>query len=148
MAPVLGAVRGLDYRLDRASLSVLPDHPSQGAVNRVAEVGRIDDQALLAAPHVDQDLFQWRVGDCAEGGADAAVGGIDTGDSFDVDDPVQSGDEVGQVVVGGAQEDRAFKRFVEQRREGSGLTVDRSCGALLGSPLDLGVNHNPFLNSG
>ena len=39
---------------------------------------------------------------------------------------VQGGDEVGQVVVGGAQVDRAFERFVEQRREGPGLAVDRA----------------------
>jgi hypothetical protein len=32
-----------------------------------------------------------------------------TGDGFDVDDPAQGGDEVGQVVVGGPEVDGAFQ---------------------------------------
>ncbi len=40
-------------------------------------------------------------------------------DGFEVDEAVQGEDEVGQVVVGGAQVDRAFQGFVEQRGEGA-----------------------------
>jgi hypothetical protein len=37
---------------------------------------------------------------------------------------VQGDDDVGQIVVGGAQEDGAFERFVKQRAQGPwrGLT--------------------------
>ena len=47
-------------------------------------------------------------GTSLEGRPDAAVGGVDPGGGLDVDEAVQGEDEVGQVVVGGAQVDGAW----------------------------------------
>jgi hypothetical protein len=39
---------------------------------------------------------------------------------------MQVEDQVGQLVIGGPQEDRALKGLIEQRSEDTHLTVDRS----------------------
>ena len=43
--------------------------------------------------------------------------------------PLQVEDQVGKIVVGGAQVDGAAQRFVQERGEGSRLAVDRALGA-------------------
>ena len=51
-------------------------------------------------PCIVRTNFETRgVGDRFEAGADAAFVGVDAGDRFDVDEAVQGGDQVGQVVV-------------------------------------------------
>ena len=57
--------------------------------------------------------------------------GVDAGDRFEVDADfaVQGEDEVGQVVAGGPQEDRALERFGEQRGVGLDVAVDGALGA-------------------
>ena len=55
-----------------------------------------------------------------EGRADAALVAVDPADQVDVHLAFEVGDQVRQRVVRGAQVDRAFERFAEQRREGAG----------------------------
>ena len=80
----------------------------------LAEVGAVDQQALLAALHFEDELGDRGVGDGFEGVADPPVlDRVDAADEGDVDlVVVQGGDQVGQVVAGGAQVDRALERFV------------------------------------
>ena len=49
-----------------------------------------------------------------------AVDGVDLAVEIDVDLAVEGGDEVGQLVRGGAQVDRAFEGLFEQRGFGLG----------------------------
>ena len=56
---------------------------------------------------------------------------VDVADQVDVDlAVVQGGDQVGELVFGGAQEDRAFERFVEDRGDRLAVAVDRAGRAL------------------
>ena len=66
--------------------------------------------------------------------------GVDPAHHVDVDDAVQGRDQVGQLMVGGAQVDRAFERFVEQGRGRPGVAVFGSFGAGLGGELDPGAD--------
>ena len=116
----------LHSRLQGQLFAVVSLEARGGAMLAEAEVGRVDREALVAALHVDHDFGDRPVGDFGEGDADAAVLGIDAGDGFEVDQAVQSGDQVGQLVAGGAQEDGAFQGFFEQRREGADVAVDGS----------------------
>ena len=66
--------------------------------------------------------------------------GVDAAVQDDVDLAVQVGDQVGQLVGGGAQVDRAFERLVEQRRDGRGVAVDRARRAGVGGELHPGAD--------
>ena len=95
---------------------------------------------MLAAGQDHRELRDRHVGDAVEGGADAAFEAVDPADEVDVDLALEVGDEVRQRVVRGAQVDRAFERFAEQRREGPGAAVDRFLRAVVGGELDPGAD--------
>lgn len=92
------------HRPDFVTLAVVSVKHHIGAILLRAEVGGIDDQALMAALHLHDSFADGGVGDTAQGGADTALLGVDPGDDFDVDLPMQGKDQVGQLVIGGPQE--------------------------------------------
>ena len=67
----------LSSGLDVVGLAVLAVELHRGAVGALADVGRVLKEALLAALQGDDDLGDRRVGDGFEGGAEAAVDGVD-----------------------------------------------------------------------
>ena len=69
-----------------------------------------------------------------------ALVGVDPADQGDLDLAVQVGDQVGQLVGGAAQVDRAFDRAVEQRRRRFGEAVDARRRAGVGGELDPGAD--------
>ena len=80
------------------------------------------------------------VGDGFEGGADAALLGVDPSDQVDVDLAMERGDEVGQRVVRAPEVDRAAQGLLRERRGRGGEAVDRAFGALIGGELDPGAD--------
>ena len=90
-----------------------------------AGVGRVDQQALLAAVHVEDELLHRHVRHSVEHRLQPAVLGADHAAQLHVDLAVQVGEQVRQVVVGGDEVDVALELFVEQRRDRFRLTVDR-----------------------
>ena len=75
----------------------------------LAEVEGVLQQALLAARQGEDELRHRHVGDRVVGGPDAAAEAVDAANQVEIDLAVQSGDEIRQRVLGGAQVDRAFQ---------------------------------------
>lgn len=64
-----------------------------------AEVGGVDEEALLAAGHDQFEFGDRGVGDRLEGVADAAADGVDVACEVDLDLAAEAGDEVGEFVA-------------------------------------------------
>jgi hypothetical protein len=107
-----------------------------GTGGGLAEVAGVDEEALFAAGHGQGEFGDGDVGDGVESGADAAVDGVDASDQVGGDLAAEEGDEVGQRVIGGAQDEVTFNRVVEQGRDRLGVTVDRGGGTGVGAELD------------
>jgi hypothetical protein len=93
---------------------------------------------VAAATHQHREAFDRRVGKIVEEGADATpLGRADA--PFD-DDPdrarTQVGNQIGQLVVRGAQVDLAAQGFVQEGRVGDGAAVGRAGRA--GTGVELG----------
>jgi hypothetical protein len=131
-------------RPQRQRPAVVGPEAGDGAVGSLAEVCRVDDQALAAALHGEDEPADRGVGGVFEDVAYAAVDRVYAAVEVKLDrqggGTVQHRHQVGQVVGGGAQVDRAFQGLVEQRREGAGVAVDRSLRAGGGGELDAGAD--------
>ena len=93
----------------------MPDEPRRGMLGTGTKVGRVDEQTLLGALHRQDGLGDGGIWNRLESAAQATGDGVNPGDGVDVDDPMQGGNEVGQVVVDGSEVDRSFEGLVEQR---------------------------------
>src|ERR1044072_9732158 len=138
LAP-LGAL-GPNQRAQAAAPAVVGGEGQVRSRVTEAEVAAVDDQALLAALEADDDFRDGGVGGAGEGGADAAVLRVDAGDGLDVDQASQVQYDVGQVVVGGAEGDRAPQRFLQQGRVGDCPSIDGALGATVGGELHAGAD--------
>jgi hypothetical protein len=79
-----------------ALLAVLPGEAHVGAVGAFAEVGRVDEEALLLPAEGEGGPFDGSVGESFEGGAQLAFDRVDAADEVDVDLlAAQRGDHVG-----------------------------------------------------
>src|SRR5512146_2082211 len=101
-----------------------------------AEVARVDQQALAAALHVEDELAHRHVRGVVEHGFEATVRGADHAAQLDRNLAVQVDQHVRQRVAGRGQVDRALEHFVEQRRACLGVPIDRVLRAFLGGQLD------------
>ena len=96
----------------------------------LAEVGRVDQEALLAAFHVEDELLHRHVRHVVEHGLQPAVLGADHAAQLDVHLAAQVGDQVRQLVVGGDQVDRALQLACSSSGVlRFGVAVDRACRA-------------------
>ena len=64
---------------------VLGGHLCRGPMGAAADVGGVAEQALRPALHRQDELGDRGVGDDFEGGADAAVDGVDAADQVDLE---------------------------------------------------------------
>src|SRR5215203_3711731 len=89
----------LHQRLGERALAVVAGELGPGPRPGLAELGVVDEQALVAALHREDEPGDRRVGDRPEGVADPRVDRVDPAGEVDVDLPVERGDQVGQGVV-------------------------------------------------
>src|SRR4051794_29901918 len=76
----------LHHGVELVALAVLALEGRLGAVLGLADVDAVDDQPLLAALHLEDELADRGVGHPFEGAADAALlGRVDAADQVDVD---------------------------------------------------------------
>lgn len=93
-------------RSRRDATSILSGYPNGSAVLMATESRRVDEKALLATSHLQDELRHWGVGDPIEGGADApCLVGVDAPDEIDIEFSPQGSDQVGKRVVGAPQVD-------------------------------------------
>src|SRR5881394_682059 len=102
------AAAGPHLRFARVPATVVAAHLNAGVGFVPTEVATVDDQAFFGALHLDYDFGDRGVGKVFKAGADTTFDRVDAGNRFEVDQAVQVGDEVGQVVIGGAQVDGSF----------------------------------------
>src|SRR5215207_7209316 len=141
LAPALLPAPGPHHRPEVVEPAVVGVHLHGGAVGAGAEVDVVLQQAAPAAHHAEDELGDRGVGDGGEGGADAAAPvGVDAADQLDLDLAAQVGDQVGELVVGGAQVDRPVEGIGEQRADRAGVAVDRALRALIGGELHPGAD--------
>jgi hypothetical protein len=95
LAPAVGS----HHRVEAGRLAVLPFEFDIGLVGRPAEVPAVDDQALLAALHAQQDFGQRCVWGIFDRGPDAAMGRVDPGRHLHINQAVQVEDKIGELVV-------------------------------------------------
>src|SRR5680860_1759896 len=100
---LLAAVR--DPRAEALGAAVLGAHVDRRPTGEAADVLGVDDQAALAAAHVEHEAGDRGVGEDVEGAADPALDRVDAADQLDVELALEVGDHVGQFVIGGAQVD-------------------------------------------
>ena len=95
----LAALDGADKGLGLVHPPVLGAQPGVGPVLADAQVGAVDDQALLAALHLHHRARDRGVGGVRDDRAQAPVLRVDPHTDLDVDEAVQGKDGVGEVVV-------------------------------------------------
>src|SRR5258708_3044488 len=83
MLGLLTAVR-LHHRIGGGLLAVLPGEFDVGPRDSPTEIAAVDDQALLAALHAQDDFGERRVGSGFDRGSDPTLGGVDPGSHLDV----------------------------------------------------------------
>lgn len=122
---LMRALARSDQGPHRALLAVLGVEQNVGAVFASAEIGGVDYEALAPALHLDDDFGDRSIGKAGQAGTDASMFGVDTGHRFDVHETVKGENQVGQVVVGGTQVDRAFQGFRKHWSERASMSVNR-----------------------
>src|SRR5215218_4253949 len=92
----LAAAAGLQPRPQPRFPPVLGLHPNRRFVRTATDVGRVGEQTLLAASHLQDELGNWGVGHRPERRADTAVLGVDAANEVDLELTAQFGHQVGQ----------------------------------------------------
>src|SRR5881394_4375412 len=131
---------GLHHRVGLELLAVLPAEFHVCPVGRTTEGATVDDQPLLGTLHPQINFGERCIWGVFEGGPDAAYGRVDADCYLDVDETVQVEDEVGELVVRGAEIHRSFKWRIEQRSPGFDVAVLGSLWALLCGELHPGAD--------
>src|SRR3954452_6083126 len=96
LVPLLGlGAAVLNQRRRRIGLAVVGGVGDEGPLRLLADVFAVDQKALLAAFHLQDELGDRGVGDGFEGVSDAAaLAGVDPADQVDVYLAFQGGDQV------------------------------------------------------
>src|SRR4051812_30474907 len=105
-------------------LAALGDQRDTGPVGGDTEVSAVDEQALLAAFHGEDELAHRSIRDHVEAAPEAALEGVDATNQDDLEWAMQVGNQIGQRVGGGAEVDRSFQRLVQQWADRTGMPVD------------------------
>src|SRR5215218_424750 len=83
--PYFATALGLDNWVEVVLATVLALDVDLGSMFAFADIGAVDDQALLSALHLQDELADRSIGRRLEGVADTAVDGVDPADEIDVD---------------------------------------------------------------
>jgi len=135
---------GLHLRMQFTRLAVLRRELGGGAIDFGAEVGAVDEQALLAALHLKDELANRGVWDSVKGGTNATVDRVDTADEVNLDRledwTFKPSHQVWQLVAGGTQVNRALNYLIKQGAKRPCITVDRTQWTLICSELHPGAD--------